>query len=168
MSGVFNSKQISFLAHTNAREIAYLTACSQPVAKCKQNPTSREEAKPSRSHLCILLTVISCLSSGSSWGQLQSSKFGGRCYLGRGVEVLRQHLSEHFIASNCLSVSSGINPISHCIVPTASSPPNKPTAVNELRATMLHCFCFWERLVIAGQRFEREGIPHGRNKFYNV
>lgn len=102
MPGVFNSKQISFLAHTNAGEFAYLTACWQPVAKCKQNPNSREEANPSRSLLCTLLIVLSCLSSGSSWGQLQRRKFGGRYYLGSGVEELRQHLSEHFIASNSL------------------------------------------------------------------
>lgn len=124
--------------HTNAREI--VTNQWQNVNKIQ---TSGEEAKLSRSHLCTLLTVISFpvgavrdsskeanLEAGVTWGvELKSS----------------DSICQSTLLQVALCVSSGINPILHCVVPTTSSSPNKPTAMNELRATTLHCFCIWER-----------------------
>lgn len=91
------------------------------MSKCKENPSQQGHSETLQSHLCTLLTVISCLFSGSSWGQLlggqlqlQESKFGGRCHLESGAEELRLYLLEHFMA-NTLSVSSGIDPVLLCV-----------------------------------------------------
>lgn len=126
-----NAKQNKFLAHTNTGEI--LTACSQPVAKCKQPPNQQGKSKTLQSLLCTLPTVISRLSCGSSCGQLsfsgcqlQRSKFGGRCYFESEVEELRWYLSEYFM-TNTFTVSSGINPILLCM-----SPQHLPLQTNPL------------------------------------
>lgn len=65
--GVFSSKQFSFLAHRNVREIAYLTACSQPVAKCKQNPNQQGR---SRTHQVPSVHSSDCGSLPFHWEQL--------------------------------------------------------------------------------------------------
>lgn len=53
----------------NHKKDCILTAYNQPVAKCKQSKPAGK-SKPLQSHPCSLLTVMSHLSSGSSWGQL--------------------------------------------------------------------------------------------------
>lgn len=123
------------MAQTNTEEIAYLLLVANQWQNVNKIHPSRGKSKTLHSHPCTLPTVVSHLSSGSSWGQLlwwsAPKKQTWRQVLVGEWSGGAQTVFVRALYGKCSQYKLWNKRCSSLHVPTASSAPHKPTALNE-------------------------------------